>query len=131
MNDSQKPQILETDLIAIEKKLNHLWGELNTINLSNKNRMNIENQLATIEIDFKKMMDKNTIDQNFTNELDQIDLLLAYAALTQAEQEISKSASRQNTFHTLENVKKELDMHKISPSKARHAIKEIVRHLYW
>lgn len=119
--------IQQADLIAIEKQLNHLWGELNTVNLSNKNRTHMENRLAAVEIDFKKVMQKGNYDQDFVSELDSIDLALATAAIAQAEQEISKSAHTQSNFQALENVKKELASNKITPSKARHELKEIVR----
>lgn len=127
MRNNKSTQLQGTDLHTLEKKLNHLWGELNTVNLSNKSRTMLENRLAAVEIDFKKIMQRGEVATTFSEELDSLDLDLALAALEQAEQEISKSAHTQSTFQALENIKRELKEKRLTPSKARHELKEIVR----
>jgi hypothetical protein len=121
-----KPGLVQhADIVHLEKEINNLWGELNTSNISHSLRMELENKMAGLEEQFKAVMSGHASSEGLEEQLRVLDYTLAIGAVKQAEQEVSKIEHK--SYHALENVRKGLENKEISPLRARHEVKEIMR----
>ena len=115
------------DILRLEAELNNLWGELNTAGISNHLRTQLESKLSGAEEQFKAVMNGHAPIEEFQKEMDTINHTLSIGMIEHAQQGISKSDHGGSFFQALENVKKELNVKKISPLQARHEVKTIIR----
>ncbi len=118
----------QADILRLEAELNNLWGELNTSNIPHAIRTECEETLGECEENFKAALSGQASFNELESKLNQCDLKLAQAAVKQAENEISKSEHGSSHFQALENVRKGLEAQEITPIRARHEVKQIMRH---
>ncbi|MFZ0565367.1 MAG: hypothetical protein WAM28_04205 [Chlamydiales bacterium] len=121
--EMQKPEIL-----SCEAMINNLWGELNTANIPHSIRMELELKLSNCEQRFNDVLAGQASLAELNEKLEEVDKKLAISAIKQAENEISKAEHTKSAFQGLENVHRELEEGKITPAKARHEVKDIMRH---
>lgn len=114
-------------VLHLENEINNLWGELNTANISHILRMELEDKLSGLEEQFKAVMNGHASQKELEEQLQIVDYTLAVASIKQAEEELPKAGHHGKAYQALENVKKELESKKITPSYARHEVKEIMR----
>jgi hypothetical protein len=120
-------EIQQSDILRLEAEINNLWGELNTCNIPHGTRMDIENQLSQCEEKFKKVLGGQASFKDLENNLNQCDKTLALAAVQQAENEIPKSEHTASAFLALETIRRELNEGHLTPVRARHEVKTIMR----
>jgi ribosome-associated translation inhibitor RaiA len=120
--------ISQAAILRLESEMNNLWGELNTCNLSNAARIEMERKLSSCEEHFKAMLGGQVPVTELENELHKCDLFLVQAVLQQAENEIPKVEKNSSAFLALENIRQKLNEGNLSPVRARHEVKEIIRH---
>ncbi|MCB1180942.1 MAG: hypothetical protein KDK55_02830 [Chlamydiia bacterium] len=113
----------------VEKEIHRLVEELRTINIAHQIRMELEQRLNSCFIEVKNVGEEDVTGlKKIETEINEIDELMAFEAVYQAEQEISKRERHSSEYMGLENIRKDLESDTITPSEARHAIKEIMRH---
>lgn len=117
----------KTDILRIESEINNLWRELNTSNIPNAIRVELEGKLTACEKQFKAVLGGQGSFAELETSAHAIDKALAEAAIKQAENEIPKAAHTEAAFQGLENVRKELKDGTLTPNKARHEVKDIMR----
>jgi hypothetical protein len=66
--------------------------------------------------------------QTLETSLRQCDLKLAQGAVKQAENELPKGDPGTSSHLALENVRKQLEAGEITPIRARHEVKQVMRH---
>ncbi len=120
--------IQQSDIIHLEHEMNNLWGELNTSNIPHSVRKELEEKLSGCEDQFKSVLEGQASFQDLEKKLKICDHTLAMAAIQQAENELPKASHTAGCFQSLENIRKELNAGTISPIKARHEVKDIMRH---
>lgn len=128
MGTVKAKEIQKTEVLRLEAEMNNLWGELNTSNVPHGTRMDLEKRLSVCEEQFKAVLGGQASLKQLEKELKQCDLLLALAAIQQAENEVPKTEHTASSFQALENIRHELKEGAITPIKARHELKEIMRH---
>ncbi len=111
----------------LEREINNLWGELNAVNIAQNKRLMLEHQMQEVEDEFKQVLAGRDSAAKLQKKLEKIDTELAAAAITQAENEISKSEHDAAQFQGLENVQRSLQEREITPNQARHVVKKIIR----
>jgi len=111
----------------LESQINHLWGELNTANIPHNVRLLLEHEMQEVEDEFKHVVTGKNSSSKLQKKLEKIDVQLATAAITQAENEISKTEHDSAQFQGLENVQRTLKEKEITPNQARHEVKKITR----
>ena len=117
----------QADILRLESELNNLWGELNTSNIPHVLRMELEETLSSCEEHFKAALSGQASFKELETNLHKCDLSLAKAAIQQAENELPKSEHDAGSFLALENIRKELDTGDLTPIRARHEVKRIMR----
>ncbi|MCH9610383.1 MAG: hypothetical protein S4CHLAM81_04560 [Chlamydiales bacterium] len=117
----------KAEITHIEREINNLWGELNTVNIPHTVRIALEHQMQEVEDEFKSVAAGHLSAKKLQKRLDKIDLDLASAAIKQAESEISKIERQSAQYQGLENVQRSLDERGITPNQARHEVKRIRR----
>lgn len=127
MGTVKSKEVQKTDVVRLESEINNLWRELNTSNIPHPLRMELEGKLSTCEKDFKAVLGGQGSFKELEKTLNTIDQTLALAAIQQAENEIPKAAHTEAAFQGLENVRRDLKEGKLTPSKARHEVKDIMR----
>ena len=115
------------EITHLEAEINNLWGELNTVNIPHTVRIALEHQMQEVEDEFKHILSGKGSASKLQKKLDKIDRELAHAAIKQAENEISKREHESAQFQGLENVLHQFNEKGISPNKARHEVKKIMR----
>lgn len=123
-------EIQQKEILRIESEMNNLWGELNTSTIPPSVRKEIEQKLESCEENFKKVLGGQASINDLTVNLHQCDLMLALAAITQAENEIPKAEHTSSAYLALQTIKRELNEGHLKPIKARHEVKEIMRHQF-
>ena len=121
-------EIQKSDILHCEATINNLWKELNTANIPYSMRMEVEQMLSRCEEQFHDALGGQASFSQVTENLTHVDKTLAISSIQQAENEISKAAHNGAAFQGLENVSKELNEGNLTPGKARHEVKEIMRH---
>lgn len=110
----------------------HITKELESCNIPHNERMEFEKQIASLQAEFEKIQsggsgsDLKAIEKQLT----EYDRAIAKAAIKQAEQEVSKLDQTHAHYQALENIRKEYDAGSLTPSQARHQIKEINREFH-
>ncbi|MBI3900594.1 MAG: hypothetical protein HY324_00420 [Chlamydiia bacterium] len=107
--------------------MNNLWGELNTSNIPQVIRQNMEKTLSECEEKFKLVVQGQIPLEELHQSLMQCDHDLAMAVITQAKAELSKSEHQSAPFKALEELSQELSAGQVQPTRARHQVKQIVR----
>lgn len=120
-------EIKQSDILRLEAEMNNLWGELNTSNIPHAVRVALEQALGGCEEQFKAVLGGQASYTALESKLHEIDMTLASATLEHAEYTVPKSAHSGSAFQALENVRKELKAGSITPLRARHEVKEIMR----
>lgn len=128
MGSVRAKEIPQADILRLEAEINNLWGELNTSNIPHSTRMELEEKLSGCEEHFKSVLGGRASYKELETNLHECDMTLAAAAIQQAENEIPKSEHTASAFQALENIRKELKDKKLTPVRARHEVKEIMRH---
>lgn len=128
MGTVKSKEVQKSDIVRLESEITNLWRELNTANIPHAVRMELEGKLSSCEKSFKAVLGGQGSFKELEKTLQSVDQTLAAAAIQQAENEIPKAAHTEGAFQGLENVRRELKEGKISPSKARHEVKDIMRH---
>jgi|GEM_PF-2017143 diphthamide synthase subunit DPH2 len=123
-------QIHQSDILRLEAELNNLWGELNTCNIPHAMRLDMESKLAGCEEQFKAVLGGTASFSDLQTNLETCDKALAFAAIQQAEHELSKTELESSRFLALENIRKELSEGNITSVKARHEIKSVMRNIH-
>ncbi len=113
---------------AIEQEIHNLNEELRTINVAHAKRKEFTDKLETCAKQVQTCGGDGDSLKKAHKELHNLDRLIAFEALHQAESEISKSGKTSAEFLALENIRKDLERGALTPSKARREIKEIERH---
>lgn len=121
-------EIQQSDILRLEAEMNNLWGELNTCNIPHSTRMDMESKLSGCEEQFKAVLGGGASFRDLETNLGTCDQALAFAAIQQAENELPKSEHTSSCFLALENIRHELTEGHITPVKARHEVKGIMRH---
>ena len=124
----EEKELLEREILHAEKEINHLWGELHTVNIAHGKREQMEQQLACCEERFKEALEGKFSCSELEEMLHGIDYEMSMAAVQQAENQISKLDKAKSDFQALERVKERLLLKQISPAQGRHDIKHIMRH---
>lgn len=123
------PRIMEQkDVLRCEAEINNLWGELNTANIPHATRIDLEKKLSGCEEQFKAVLSGNSPFKELDKKLTEIDHTLAISVIEQAKHELPKGEHLGSTFQALENILHEVNEKKITPVKARHEVKAIMRH---
>lgn len=120
-------EIQQTDILRLEAEINNLWGELNTATIPHSTRMELEQKLNDCEEQFKLVLGGQASIVQLEKTLHECDVELAIAAITQAENEIPKTEHTSSSFRALENIRFELNEGLLTPVRARHDVKDIVR----
>ncbi len=121
-------EIQHSDILHLEAEMNNLWGELNTCNIPHSTRMDMEGKLAGCEEQFKAVLSGGTSYRDLETNLETCNQALAFATIQQAENELPKTEHTMSCFQALENIRHELSAGHITPVKARHEVKVIMRH---
>src|SRR5262245_53712770 len=121
-------EIQQSDILRLEAELNNLWGELNTCNIPHSARMDMESKLSGCEEQLRAVLGGGASFKDLETNLKTCDLTLAFAAIQQAENELPKTEHTSGCFQGLENIRHELTEGLITPVKARHEVKSIMRH---
>ncbi len=121
-------EILHADIVRLESEINNLWGELNTVNIPQAVRLELEKQLQGCEENFKAVLAGQAPIRDLETNLINCDKALAFAVIQQAENEIPKIEKTSSVYLALQNIRHELNEGKIKPVRARHEVKDIVRH---
>ncbi len=116
------------EVLRLESEINNLWGELNTANVPHTVRMDLEGVLSGCEEEFKAVLGGQSDAASLEKHLHGVDLALAESMIQQAQNEISKSEHAGSAFQALENIRRELESGKLTPIRARHEVKGIMRH---
>ena len=127
MGALKAPIIQQSEVFKLEAEMNNLWGELNTCNIPNATRMDIEERLTRCEEKFKAVLGGETPLKDLETDLNQCDKTLALATIQQAENEIPKGEHTASSFLALENIRRELSEGHLTPVKARHEVKSVMR----
>lgn len=128
MGTVKAKEIQQSDILRLEAEMNNLWGELNTSNIPHGLRMELEEKLSSCEEHFKAVLGGQASLKGLEENLHTCDMTLAVAAVQQAENEIPKTERTSSCFLALENIRRELSEGHLKPSKARHEVKNIMRH---
>ncbi len=123
-------EIQQSDILRLEAEINNLWGELNTSNIPHATRMELEGTLSGCEEEFKAVLGGQASFEELERNLSNVDMTLALAAIQQAENEIPKAERTASVFQALENIRRELMDGHLTPIRARHEVKDIMRHHY-
>ncbi|MCH9690310.1 MAG: hypothetical protein K0U10_06635 [Gammaproteobacteria bacterium] len=118
----------QSDILRLEAEINNLWGELNTSNIPHATRMEIEGTLSGCEEEFKAVLGGQASYKALEENLHNVDMMLALSSVQQAENEVPKAEHTASVFQALENIRKELNGGTLTPVRARHEVKEIMRH---
>ena len=121
-------EIKQSDILRLEAEINNLWGELNTSNIPHHVRMELESSLSGCEEHFKAVLGGQASFKELETHLNDIDMTLAQSVVQQAENEIPKIEHSASVFQALENIRKELGSGGLTPVRARHEVKGIMRH---
>ncbi len=121
-------EIQQSDILRLEAEINNLWGELNTSTIPHAKRIELESSLSGCEEEFKAVLGGQASIKVLEKNLQNVDMTLATSAIQQAENEIPKAEHSASAFQALENIRKELTAGHLTPVRARHQVKEIVRH---
>ena len=121
-------EIQQADILRLEAEMNNLWGELNTCNIPHSMRMDMEGKLAGCEEQFKVVLGGGASYRDLETNLETCNQALAFATIQQAENELPKTEHTMSRFQALENIRHELMSGHITPVKARHEVKGIMRH---
>lgn len=117
----------KAEVTHLEREINNLWSELNTVNIPHAVRVSLEHQMQEIEDEFKHVLSGKSSASKLQKKVDKVDRELAHAAIKQAENEISKAEHDSAQFQGLENVLHQFNEKGITPNKARHEVKKIMR----
>ena len=117
----------EAVIAHLEGVINHLWKELNSINIPHRIRLLMEHRMQEVEDELHAVICREHSPGRLQRKLKKIDLELAEAAIEQAESEISKMERESAPFQGLENVSKSLKDQVMTPKQARHEVKRITR----
>jgi hypothetical protein len=128
MGSIKAKTIQQSDILRLEAEMNNLWGELNTCNIPHATRMDMEGALTHCEEGLKAVLSGEMHVQKLQEELKTCDQKLALSAIQQAENEVPKSEHTASCFLALENIRKELTGGRLTPVKARHEVKNVMRH---
>ncbi len=128
MGTVKAKEIQQSDILRLEAEMNNLWGELNTSNIPHSLRMELEEKLSGCEEQFKAVLGGQASFKELEKKLNTSDMTLAMAAIQQAENEIPKTEHTSSCFQALENIRHELSEGHLTPSRARHEVKDIMRH---
>ncbi|NGX62131.1 MAG: hypothetical protein K940chlam9_01625 [Chlamydiae bacterium] len=120
-------EVQQSDILRIEAEINNLWGELNTSNVPNRVRTNLEARLSESEDIFKKVLNGQSPIADLENGLQEIDMELAQSVVQQAENEISKAEHTGSAYLALQEISRELKEGRLTPIRARHEVKGIMR----
>jgi len=120
-------EIQQSDILRLEAEINNLWGELNTANIPNAVRMDLEQELTVCEEQFRTVLGGQSPIQDLETHLNECDKTLAFAAVQQAQNEIPKADHESSSYLALENIKNELKAGHLTPVKARHEVKAVMR----
>lgn len=120
--------VKQSDILRLESEMNNLWGELNTSNIPHSLRMELEKKLSDCEEQFKAVLEGQASTKQLEETLTSCDINLAEAVIQQAKNEIPKADHASSNYQALENIKRELKEKHLSPTKARHEVKDIMRH---
>ncbi len=121
-------EIQRSDILRLEAEMNNLWGELNTCNIPHPTRMEMEKQLSNCEEQFKSVLSGQASIKDLETHLHQCDETLAFATIQQAENELPKIEKSSSSFLALEGLRRELKEGHLTPVRARHEVKSIMRH---
>lgn len=121
-------EIQQADIVRLESEMNNLWRELNTCNISHSTRMDMEGKLAGCEEQFKVVLRGESSFRELETNLETCNHALAFATIQQAENELPKTEHTLSSFQALENIRHELTAGHITPVRARHEVKGIMRH---
>ena len=121
-------EIQHSDILRLEAEMNNLWGELNTANVPHATRMEIEQTLTSCEENFKAVLGGQASVKDLETNLHTCDMALAVAAIDQAKNEIPKGEHTSSSFLALENIRHELNEGNLTPIRARHEVKDVMRH---
>lgn len=121
-------EIQHSEILRLEAEMNNLWGELNTCNIPHSTRMDMESKLTGCEEQFKVVLGGGASLRELETNLEICNQALAFATIQQAENELPKSERSMGCFQALENVRHELTAGHITPVRARHEVKGIMRH---
>lgn len=121
-------EIQQSDILRIEAEMNNLWGELNTSNIPHATRMEMEERLNHCEESFKSVLGGQASVKELETNLNNCDKALALATINQAENELPKSERTASCFLALEKIRRDLSEGHLTPVRARHEVKDIMRH---
>ena len=121
-------EIQRSEILRCEAVINNLWGELNTANIPHSVRMEMELKLSNCEERFNDVLGGQASLKELDTRLSEVDNALAISSIKQAENEISKTEHTGSAFQALENVSRQLSEGRLTPARARHEVKEIMRH---
>lgn len=121
-------EIPKSEILGCEAMINNLWGELNTANVPHSVRMELELKLSNCEERFNDVLGGQASFTELDNKLAEVDRALAISSIKQAENEIPKAEHTKSAFQALENVYRQLEEGQLTPGRARHEVKEIMRH---
>lgn len=129
MDRQQKSQNPTQAWSHLEAGLQQLQGELNTSNIPYGRRTELGAALKECLTAFRQAASEKS-DQSLsqlTKQAEFIDSALALEAVKQAETEIPRAEHTRAAFLALEKVRSDLQNHLLSPTRARHEVKEIMR----
>jgi ribosome-associated translation inhibitor RaiA len=121
-------KVQQSDILRLEAEINNLWGELNTCNIPNAVREEMEEKLAQCEEQFKQVLGGQASFKELETQLNRCDVKLALAVVKQAESEIPKSEHTASSYLALENILRELNEGHLTAVRARHEVKTVMRH---
>lgn len=128
MGTVKSTEIQQSDILRLEAEINNLWGELNTSNVPHQTRMELEGTLSGCEEEFKAVLGGQASVTKLEKDLDNVDMALALSTIQQAENEIPKADRTASAYQALENIRRELKEGNLTPVRARHEVKDIMRH---
>lgn len=122
-----KPKNEKEGVQKFELAIHNLVGELESSNVSNEHRQELKRKISACKEQFKGLLAGKGSAEKLEKALHETDLLLAQACILQAQHEIPKQDFEKANYQALENVTHELKAGHISPIKARHEVKTIMR----
>lgn len=128
MGTVKATEIQQSDILRLEAEINNLWGELNTCNIPHQTRKELEGTLSGCEEEFKAVLGGQASFKELERNLHNVDMTLAMSTIQQAENEIPKADRTASCFQALENIRRELKDGHLTPVRARHEVKDIMRH---
>lgn len=128
MGSTKAREIQNSDILRMEAEINNLWGELNTSNIPHSKRIELESTLSSCEKEFKRVLSGEASVDKLEADLKTCDFELAEVVIHQAQNEISKAAHESRSFLALEAIGQKLKDGEITPVKARHEVKDVMRH---